>query len=147
MFHIHLKEDSPIPNLQTCIEKQRSEGGRLVIYQRVWSAVFISMSQRRIAWIPPHGSRITPGLKHCLFSLLFGIWGATIVGAVPMCLIINLRGGIDVTAELSSTPIDPLRPLPLSLGQSRRDATAAQWSFVFFGLLAILLILYFTVWR
>jgi hypothetical protein len=107
----------------------------------------VSMTQRRIAWIPPYGSRIVPGLRHCLFTLAFGIWGVSLVGQVPLCLIVNLRGGIDVTAQLPEVAIDPMRPLPPQIGQAERELRSAQWIVIVLGIAAIFAILYFTLWK
>jgi hypothetical protein len=142
MIHIHLSDDAPIPRLAESIARQKSEGGRLVLYHRVWSALVVSMSQRRVEWVPASHSRVAPGIKHCLFSLFLGVWGVSLVAQVPLCLITNLRGGIDVTAELSDRPIDPFRPLSLDVGRAKQDQRAAQWTFIVLGLVAIPLVFY-----
>lgn len=145
MIHVHLDDDGPIPDLDDSVAQQKEYGGRLVMYHRVWSAILISQTQHRIEWVPPSGSRVLPGLKHCLYSLVLGIWGVTLISQVPLCLIMNLRGGIDVTAQFSDRNPDSFHTEPPDPDQAKRDERNAQWIFVALGLIVIATILFLTL--
>jgi len=88
-------------------------GGRLVVYQYCISIILLSFKQTSaIRLIPAGMSRVLPGLRYSLVSLVLGWWGIpwgpfwtvqTIIG--------NLRGGTDVTDEILA--LDPSRqPAP-----------------------------------
>jgi hypothetical protein len=59
------------------------------------------------------------------------------LGYDATALILNLRGGMDVTAHYSQTSIDPLRFLTPDPKQSKRDLLIAQWTFIVIGLAVI----------
>lgn len=142
MLHFHIHDKNPIPHLEENIAKQKREGGRLILYRRVWSALFVTVSQDRIEHVPFDHSRILAGWRHMLFTLLLGIWSLGGIFAVPMLLIMNLRGGIDVTGQFSDSSIDPDHVLPPDAKQGERDTQMAQLIFVLIGMSIIAWILY-----
>ena len=101
------------------------------------------MTQDRIEHVPYDRSRTVAGWRHVLFTLFFGIWSPMGLLLAPLLLILNLRGGADVTAQFSQTPIDPWHPLPPDPNQAQRDVLVAQWIFIALGLLALIPIFYF----
>lgn len=133
MIHLHVHDDKPIPHLAERIARQKQEGGRLVLYRRAWSALVVTVSQDRIELVPVHASRVIAGWRHSLFTVLLGIWSPMGIISVPMLLILNFRGGVDVTAQFSSASIDAIRVLPPDPEQMRKDFAAAQWIFVLIG--------------
>ena len=143
MIHLHFHDDKPIPHLAERISKQKREGGRLVLYRRAWSALVVTMTQDRVEHVPFGRSRVAAGWRHNLFTVALGIWSPAGVVTIPLLLILNLRGGMDVTAQFSSSSIDPLRSLPPDLNQAKRDLAIAQWTFVVLGLLVIGSVFYF----
>jgi hypothetical protein len=84
-------------------------GARLVVYQYCISVVLLSFKRSSaIRLVPGGASRMVPGLRYSLVSLVLGWWGIpwgpfwtvqTIIG--------NLRGGTDVTDEILA--LDPSR--------------------------------------
>lgn len=142
MINVHHEDESPIPGLAEAVARQKEEGGRLILYRRMWSAFVVSAGQNRIEHLSPHQSRVLAGLKHSAFTLLFGIWSISGLLAVPLVLIINSRGGVDVTARFSDSSIDPLRALPPDVHQSERDLKAAQWFYIVF-LFGVAIVCYF----
>jgi hypothetical protein len=137
MIHLHFHDSKPIPRLAETIAKQKKLGGRLVLYRRAWSALVVTMTQDRIEHVPFDRSRMVAGWRHDLFTLAFGIWSPAGLVSMPLLLILNLRGGMDVTAQFSQASIDPLHALPPDPGQAKRDLLIAQWTFVVLGLAVI----------
>jgi hypothetical protein len=137
MFELHLRDTKPIPNLAVLIAKQKHVGGRLILYRCAWSALAITVTQSRVEHVGPHDSRVLAGWRHDLFTVIFGIWSPMGLVTMPLYLILNLRGGMDVTAYYSDSPTDKLRGLPPDPNQARRDALIAQWTFVVLGLATI----------
>ncbi len=140
-FNIH--DDAPIPDLEKNISRQHTEGGRLILYRRMWSAVIISITQDRIEHVAFQSSRVWPGLKHSLFTLFLGVWSPTGLFMIPCLLILNFSGGADVTGQYSSRSIDPHRSLLPDPGQGERDLKFAQWMFVTLGMIALVSLLFY----
>lgn len=147
-MHVHIESESPTPDLDKKIESQRRHGGRLIAYQRCWAAILVSVSQVRIEWVPPYANRCFAGWRHSVFTLLLGIWGVSLLFTVPMVLLQNFRGGVDVTEFYSTSSIDLLRVNPPIAGTAKRDEKAGQMLFLAFLLLVLAFILYhlFQVW-
>jgi len=143
MIHLHFHDDKPIPNLAELTAKQRREGGRLILYRRAWSALVMTVTQDRVEHVPFGASRALAGWRHTLFTILLGVWSPSGLVSMPLLLILNLRGGMDVTAQFSSASVDPLRALAPDPAQAARDLAIAQWTFVVIGLLVIASVFYF----
>jgi len=111
MIHLHIRDTKPIPHLAERIELQKREGGRPVLYRRAWSALVVTVTQNHIEHVPVGNSRALAGWRHDLFTLLIGIWSPAGLVSMQLLLILNLRGGIDVTAHYSDASIEPLRVL------------------------------------
>ena len=92
------------------IAQQKREGGRLILYRRACSALVITMTQDRVEHVPFHESRVLAGWRHVLFTLAFGIWSPAGLVTMPLLLILDLRGGMDVTAQFSAASIDDATP-------------------------------------
>lgn len=137
------RDKRPIPHLAERVAKQKSDGGRLILYRRAWSAVAITILQDRIEHVSIYDNRVLAGWRHNLFTILLGIWSPLGLLVVLQLLSLNLRGGIDVTARFSSSSIDPLHVLPPDLLQDERDHAKAQWTFVVIGLIIFLAVLYY----
>jgi hypothetical protein len=137
MLHLHIHDSKPIPHLAEIIAKQKVSGGRVVLYRRAWSVLVVTVTQDRVEHVPFGASRLSAGWRHNLFTVLLGIWSPAGLVSAPLLLILNLRGGMDVTAHYSQTSIDPLRVLPPDPGQAQRDLLIAQWTFVVLGLAVI----------
>lgn len=147
-MHVHIESESPTPDLDKKIESQRSHGGRLIAYQRCWAVILVSVSQVRIEWVPPYGNRYLAGWRHSVFTVFLGIWGLSLLFTVPMILLQNFQGGIDVTEFYSNSSIDPVRiNLPVA-GTAAREHKAGRVLFLVFLLLVLAFILYhlFQVW-
>jgi len=145
MIHLHIHDSKPIPHLAETIARQKELGGRLVLYRRAWSALVVTVTQDRIEHVPLGHSRLLAGWRHDLFTLALGIWSPAGLVSMPHLLILNLRGGMDVTAQFSQTSIDPLHALPPHPGQASRDLLIAQWTFVILGLAIIATVFVFFV--
>ena len=111
MIHLHIHDDKPIPHLAERIAMQKQTGGRLILYRRAWAAVVVTITQDRIEHVSFNQSRVLAGWRHDLFTIFFGIWSPVGLISVPLLLILNLRGGLDVTAQFSASSIDPMRAL------------------------------------
>lgn len=138
MLHFDLNDDAPIPRLAETIARQKSQGGYIIQYLRAWSALVVTMQQYRVEHVPFGHSRMLAGLKHSLFTLSLGIWSPFGLMRTPLILILNFRGGMDVTAKYSGISVDPLRDLPPTPGQGERDLKTAQWIFVVLGTIVVI---------
>ena len=127
--------------LAEMIAKQKAEGGHLVLYRRIYTLFTITWTRDKVRHVPIGESRILHGIWHSTISLLFGIWGPRGIIMVLMFCALNLRGGIDVTAQFTNSPTDLLHGPPPDPGQAERDLIAAQWSFVGLGALVILIVI------
>ena len=143
MIHLHIHDDKPIPHLAERIALQRREGGKLILYRRAWSALVVTMTQDRVEHVPLGANRTLAGWRHDLFTLALGVWSPAGLVTMPLLLILNLRGGMEVTAQFSSASIDPLRILPPDPNQAKRDLAIAQWTFIVLGLLVVGAVFYF----
>lgn len=123
--------DSKLPDK---IERQKEHGGRLVSYQWAWSLVFFTVLHTRIIHVPHGRSRILAGCRHNLALLLLGIWNPFFWLAMPVLLVRNFQGGIDVTARFSDASVHPLLDRPPDPEAERRDSDRAGWVFVALGL-------------
>ena len=81
-----------------------NNGGKFVVYQYCFSAVFITVVQRTDVYlIRSNQNRLTKGLPWTLLTLLVGWWGIP-WGPIRtvQSLWINVHGGTDLTAEIAN---------------------------------------------
>jgi hypothetical protein len=140
MLSFHIDDDSPTPNLDELIENQRLNEGRLVAYRRLKALLIVTIGETRIEWVPPGASRRLAGWRHSLFTCVARLWSVSSILAVPMIVITNFNGGVDVTEIFSHANIDPLRHSRPVLGTADREAKRAQWTV--FAVLFVILILF-----
>ena len=81
-----------------------NQGGRFVVYRYCFSAIIVTvMKSTDIYLVRGSESRVTKGLHFSLLTLVAGWWGIP-WGPIRTIQSIwtNLRGGIDVTAEVAN---------------------------------------------
>ena len=100
MLHIETSLGLRIPDLEQLQEKVRLQGGRLVVYLEVLSAVFISARSYRVRWVSPAAGRVACGFPSSLISALLGWWAIFGPFWTVLALIWNGRGGLDLTDGL-----------------------------------------------
>ena len=122
MIPIHWTEKTPIKDLPELLDNYRKYGGKIVMYQRVWSAVFFSQKTSHVVWVPKGKSPIKEGLKYTLFSFFLGWWSITGFFWTLGVLFKNLSGGSDLTLELTQPP-------PLS-DQPKPESPKTNWPVV-----------------
>jgi hypothetical protein len=138
---INFPGKGPVPGIEGLIAKQNAEGGRLILYRRIYTLFLITWTRENVRHVPVGGSRVLSGIWDSLLSVLFGIWGPTGMVIMVMFCALNLRGGIDVTAHFTDGPIDPLREMPSDPDQAQRDLVSAQWAFVGLGIFIIIIVI------
>jgi hypothetical protein len=116
MPHLHFTKQPDLKELPAIKEKYRQKGGRVVWYQRVTSAVLVSWDTTHLEWIPPYSTSLWFGLRHALWTALFGWWSFHGLWCAPAAILTNVFGGVDVTELVSGPP-----PVP---GQSATHAIA-----------------------
>ena len=89
--------------LPELVERRRLNNGRIVVYQRVASFIFLARHSQHYSLVGPYESRSLHGLLFFLPSLLIGWWSPTGFFYTNYALAHNLLGGTDVTDQL----IDP----------------------------------------
>lgn len=147
IIQLNVRDESVTPNLQRKIENQKQHGGKLVAYTRCWALIAMVVSQTRIEWVPPGSSRLLAGWKQSLFTVIFGIWSLLSFLTVPMILIQNFRGGVDVTEFFSTTSIDPLRSLRPVSGTALKDEKNNQIAVLILLLLILAGIILYNCFR
>lgn len=77
-------------------------GAKFVLYQYCWSALLVTSRRNTdVHYIAPGASRVLPGLKFSLFTLVVGWWGIPWGPIYTVAsLITNFGGGRDVTSEM-----------------------------------------------
>lgn len=86
-----------IPNTNALVENVRLRGGSIVQYDRIESVLVVCDRSARFEWVGPGESRRMAGVKHALYCALLGWWSPMGLIATPVSVVVNLRGGIDVT--------------------------------------------------
>jgi len=123
--------------IEAKVELQRALGGRLVMYKRRWSALFISGMYDVVEHVPCERSRLKAGGSHSLFTLLLGLWSLQGLIVAPYCVFVNMCGGVDVTARYSDSPIDSRLGIMPDPAQEKRDSRFADWLFIVLLLLSV----------
>lgn len=144
MISVHRTSKHQQKNLPHLLEKLAQEGGSIVEYKCVLSAIFYTNFSTRCFWVPEHRSHKLQGLIASIPTLLLGWW--SIAGPVlTLCtLTTNLQGGIDVTEAFTSpSPNGELSP---EVVQKMADQAKFQKRMVISTLLAfILTVLWFCI--
>jgi hypothetical protein len=89
-----------LPNLH---EQYQRHGGKIVLFQRITSAIVISWETTYLEFVPPDSSRTWVGFKYAVWSFLLGWWSISGLWCAPSAILNSLFGGIDVT-ELAVGP-------------------------------------------
>src|ERR1700722_639634 len=101
--HLHLTRHPDMKVLPAIREKFGRQGGRVVLFQRVTSAILVSWDSTHLEWIPPYSTRTWVGLRYALWTSLLGWWSLHGLWCAPAAILTDVFGGVDVT-ELVKTP-------------------------------------------
>ena len=104
MIPIYWNERTQIKNLPELLAKHQKEGGSILEFQSVYSAIFFSQARPKFVWIPKGGNRHLCGLVQSMPTLLLGWWSLAGFFWTINALIKNLMGGVDVTTVFTSPP-------------------------------------------
>lgn len=91
------------------IVEEVGKGGRFVCYMFCFSIVVMTFRRAsEVMFIKAGASRVTPGLKWTLLTLLVGWWGIPWGPIFSIqCIYTNLTGGKDVTDKVVTLPAPP----------------------------------------
>ena len=145
MIHCHLRSQKPQPDLHLLVAKQKSEGGHLILYRRFWSFVAVTVSQDHVEHVPTGASRALAGISHTLYTLILGVWSPGGLVGFPLIAILNLRGGLDVTAFYSDHATAAFQIVPPDPNQAKRDLLISQVTFIVLGLAIVATVFVFFV--
>lgn len=108
MLHIHFHEfKSDIPNLDDLLEKHRVQGGSIIQYDRICSALVYARRTAVYEWVPNRTARHWRGCQHALWCAMLGWWSWVGLIVTGILIFNNLAGGSDFTRLLTTPP-----PLP-----------------------------------
>ena len=130
-------ELSAMPDL---VGKVRAQGGMLVEYAWVASALLFTWRQPRIVWVPPGRSRAVAGLPWTLLSMLLGWWSLMGLFWTIQALVQNLIGGVDVTAALIEPNQSPFAQAAAEDERKSRHAVALAFVGVLLVVLALAIV-------
>ena len=136
MIPIQWTTQSGQKNLPELLEKLKREGGSVVEYRYVFSAIIFSQVSTKLVWVPEHRSHSLHGLIISIPTMLLGWWSIQGFFWTLGVIISNLLGGINVT-ELFTTPPDDDELSAEIIRKIERQRRIQQWSFV--GVLLIIL--------
>ncbi len=88
-------------------EQFRRHGGKVVLFQRITSAIFVTWEHNHLEWIPPYATRTWAGFRHAFWTALLGWWSIPGLWCAPAAILTNVFGGVDVTEIVKTPP-----PLP-----------------------------------
>lgn len=108
--------DRDLPQLR---EQRRTRGGRIIVYQRVFSFIFFTRLSNHYRLVDQGENRTVRGLTFFLPSLLLGWWSFSGYLHVCYALAHNLLGGVDVTAQVDSPHLPPIMPEATSFARRR----------------------------
>jgi hypothetical protein len=85
------------------IEYELKHGGKFVVYEYCISVILVSFKQpSAVHFVRAGESAVSKGMKYTLLSLVAGWWGFPWGPIYTIwALVVNLRGGNDVTRELT----------------------------------------------
>jgi hypothetical protein len=108
MIHdVHMHSAPDLRGLPDLVEETKRKGGKIVMFQRVTSLIFISWQTTHVEWVPPYSTGFGTGLRYTIWTLFLGWWSLSGFFATPAALVTNVLGGIDIS-ELAVGP----PPLP-----------------------------------
>lgn len=139
MIPIQWTAESHQENLPELLEKLSSQGGAIVEFRSVISAVVFYRISSKLYWVPRESSAAYQGLIASLPTLLLGWWSVQGFFWSISVIVSNILGGIDVT-ELFTTPPANGELSERIVRRIERQRKSQQWSFVF-GLLFLLVVI------
>jgi hypothetical protein len=92
--------------LSELLERRKLTGGRIVVFKRVASFIFVSRSSDHYCLVGEHESRAFRGLLFFLPTFFTGWWSPSGFLATFYALAHDLLGGVDVTEQID----DPKKP-------------------------------------
>lgn len=101
---------APIRKLALLRNRIRTDGGRIVVYQSMWSLLLLCGIHEKAVWIAPGKSRRWRGLLHSLTTMLIGWPSLEGIFVAPLILSQNLVGGRDITQLVMIPPPHPDSP-------------------------------------
>jgi len=101
MLHLHFEKHPDLRVLAEIRELHRKKGGKVILYQRITSAVVMSWGSTHLEWVPPHSTRTWVGLRYAFWTAMLGWWSISGLWCAPAAILTDLFGGIDVTEVLT----------------------------------------------
>ncbi len=145
MLHFDWETKADDADLPALLARRQQVGGRIVIFQRVTSAVVLTRRSNHYCVLDPYENRSLRGLLFSWPTLLLGWWSPSGALETFHALAHNLLGGMDVTEQV----VPPVRPPNLSANRRfarRRFALSIGLIVVTFATVFGLLLLALASW-
>lgn len=113
MLHFDWEVKADDKTLPPLLARRKQLGGRIVVFKRVTSFVFLSRRSNHYDVVDRYENRSLRGLLISWPTLLFGWWSLTGALETFHALAHNLLGGMDVTEQV----VPPIQPPNLADGQ------------------------------
>lgn len=104
-MEVHFESWPNKRELPKLLEQRKATGGRVVVYLRVVSFVFVTRVSHHYCLLRSLENRSVRGFSFSGPSLLVGWWSLIGPFSTFYALAHNLLGGIDVTEELTAPPL------------------------------------------
>jgi hypothetical protein len=106
MLHFDWEVKADAAALPALLARRQQLGGRIVVFQRVTSLVFLTRRSNHYCVVDPGENRSLRGLVFSWPTLLLGWWSLTGALETFHTLAHNLLGGVDVTEQV----VPPVQP-------------------------------------
>jgi hypothetical protein len=93
-----------LKNLNELIARQKEVGGKIMRYEEAYSFILIFVRVPCFALVEDDAAARKVGKKHAMTSAIFGWWSLFGLFVTPAVIFENMRGGRDVTPQLTLSP-------------------------------------------
>jgi hypothetical protein len=137
MIHFHWNRPLDFAKAPELMGDVRAQGGTLVEYVLVASALVLTWRRPYLVRIRPGRNRVVAGLPYAAFSAVLGWWSLMGFFWTIQALVQNLKGGVDMTAALMDPQDSPFADGAAEKERTSRRVVALAYAGILVALLAI----------